>query len=147
MLRKAAVPKRICDRRRAQNAMHYTIANIIGFIIVIFYAYLLQNRFVFKTKMHEKSQRWWIILLKTYLSYAFTGLLLTNFLSWVWIDVLDLSLLLHSVYIKSTPFCNWKSNADFAKYFAPFLNCIIMVPANFIINKFWIYRTPRTKNI
>lgn len=127
--------------------MHYIIANIIGFIIIIFNAFLLQNKFVFKNDMHEKYQKWWIILLKTYISYAFTGLLLTNFLSWIWIDVLDLSSLLHSIYIKSTSFYNWKSDADFAKYCAPFLNCIIMVPANFLINKFWTYRSQKSKSI
>lgn len=120
--------------------MHYIAANIIGFLIVIFNAYLLQNKFVFAVKDGEFRQSWWKILLKTYASYAFTGLILTNILSWLWIEVLDLSVLLRYVYIYTEYFFAWGSGTEFAEYCAPFLNCMIMVPVNFMINKFWTYR-------
>ena len=120
--------------------MHYVMANIISFIIIIFNAFLLQNKFVFNKETENTSQKWWIILLKTYMSYAFTGLFLTNIFSWIWIDVLDLSVLLHPIYAYTASFYNWESNAAFVRYCAPFFNCIIMIPVNFIINKFWTYR-------
>lgn len=120
--------------------MHYIAANIIGFIIVIFNAYLLQNKFVFHKEDRIQQQTWWKVLLKTYLSYAFTGLLLTNFLSWLWIDVLDLTILLYPIYDVTQSFFGWKSVDAFVKYIAPFFNTIITIPINFLINKFWTYR-------
>ena len=113
--------------------MHYVTANIIGFITVIFNAYLLQNKFVFNVE-DGKQQSWWKILLKTYLSYAFTGLLLTNLLSWLWIDGLDLEAILYPLYIYTRSFLKWESETAFIKYIAPFLNTIITIPINFIIN-------------
>lgn len=120
--------------------VHYIVANIIGYIIVIFNAYLLQNRFVFNKKDRKCQQSWWKILLKTYLSYAFTGLLLTNLLSWLWIDFLDLTVIFYPIYNLTNCLFGWKSVEDFVKYVAPFLNTIITIPINFVINKFWTYR-------
>lgn len=120
--------------------LHYVVANIIGFIIVIFNAYILQNRFVFIDKSEKQNRVWWKVLIKTYMSYAFTGLVLTNIFSWLWIDYLDLSTLLHPIYVYTKPLFGWESDMAFIKYLAPFLNCIIMIPINFFINKFWTYR-------
>lgn len=74
--------------------MHYVSANITGFIIAVFGAYLLQNQFVFTD--NKENRVWWKVLLKTYASYAFTGLILTNILSVLWIDILDLTIILES---------------------------------------------------
>lgn len=120
--------------------MHYIAANIIGFVIVIFNAYLLQKKFVFNKEGRKQQQTWWKVLLKTYLSYAFTGLLLTNFLSWLWIDVFDLTILLSPIYYATQSFFVWESVDTFVKYIAPFFNTIITIPINFLINKFWTYR-------
>jgi putative flippase GtrA len=55
-------------------------------------------------------------LAKMYLSYAFTGIILSNVLSYVWIDVLHIS-----------------------KLIAPLINSAIGVPINFLLNKFWAF--------
>ena len=58
-------------------------------------------------------------LLKTYVAYGLTGIVLANVLSYVWINVFGVS-----------------------KYVAPLINLVISIPLNFIINKFWAFRTP-----
>lgn len=95
--------------------LHYAIANILAFIVSVLNSFLLNNRFVFKEDQCKRV--WWKTLLKTYISYAFTGLLLSNALSYVWIDVLGIS-----------------------PYLAPVLNLAINTPINFIINKLWAFK-------
>lgn len=56
------------------------IGNIMGFIISVFSAFLLQSRFVFKESEEKEHRVWWQVLIKTYVSYAFTGLFLTEVL-------------------------------------------------------------------
>ena len=58
--------------------------------------------------------------MKTYVSYGFTGIVLNNILSYLWIEKLGIS-----------------------KYIAPLFNLVLSVPLNFIINKFWAFRTKK----
>ena len=94
--------------------MHYTPANIIGFTVSVFNSYYWNNKYVFKD---EGGRVWWKTFIKTYISYAGTGIILSNILLYLWIDVLGIS-----------------------KVVAPLINLIITVPINFVVNKFWAYR-------
>lgn len=93
----------------------YIIANITAFLLSVLWSYYWNSRFVFKQKSKESSPKW--VLLKTYLCYGFTGILLNNVLSTFWIYILGMS-----------------------KYLAPLINLIISVPINFLLNKFWAYK-------
>ena len=116
------------------------ISNAMGFVISVFSAYLLQSCFVFKQETDIKGRIWWKVLIKTYISYSFTGLILTEILLVFWIDVLDLEQYLRGI-------CQWlyrknitiESN-DLAVSVAPLLNMLITIPTNFLINKYWAYR-------
>ena len=57
-------------------------------------------------------------LLKTYMAYGFTGIILNNILSFIWIDKVGIS-----------------------KFIAPLINLIVSVPLNFIINKLWAFKS------
>lgn len=116
------------------------IANIAAFVITVFIAYLLQSRFVFRQDEDQPKRVWWKVLIKTYISYSFTGLFLTELLLVLWIDVIDLGQYLGGV-------CEWLSGfgivfeqQDLAASLAPLLNLVITIPLNFFINKFWAYR-------
>lgn len=116
------------------------IANLVGFIITVFIAYLLQSRFVFKQDDSAEKRVWWKVLIKTYVSYSFTGLFLTELLLLLWLNVLNISQYLGGV-------CEWLagfgmdlSPQDLAASLAPILNMVITIPTNFMINKFWAYR-------
>ena len=119
------------------------IANLIGFIISVFSAYLLQSRFVFKQDENSEKRVWWKVLIKTYISYSFTGLILTELLLLLWINVIDLGQYLGGV-------CEWLAGfgvsfepQDLAASLAPLLNMVITIPTNFLINKFWAYRSTK----
>lgn len=116
------------------------IANITGFVITVFIAFLLQSRFVFTQDENAQKRVWWKVLIKTYVSYSFTGLFLTELLLILWLDIIDIGQYLGGV-------CAWLSDRgiDFtqsglAASAAPLLNMVITIPLNFIINKFWAYR-------
>ncbi len=94
----------------------YHVANIAAFVVSVFNSFYWNNKFVFK--QGEDGQRsWWRTLIKTYISYAFSGLFLTEILLYVEIRILGLPALA-----------------------GPAINLFITTPINFIINKFWAYR-------
>lgn len=116
------------------------IANITAFVITVFSAYLLQSRFVFRQDENGEKRVWWKVLIKTYISYSFTGLFLTELLLMLWINVINLGQYLGGL-------CDWLSGfglslqpQDLAASLAPILNMVITIPTNFLINKFWAYR-------
>lgn len=116
------------------------IANFVGFVITVFIAYILQSRFVFKQNESGEKRIWWKVLIKTYVSYSFTGLFLTELLLLLWINVINIGQYLGEA-------SEWLSNFeitidqyDLAASLAPLLNMLITIPTNFLINKFWAYR-------
>lgn len=110
----------VCSRlglfAKAQEIKYQAfIANTIAFLLSVIWSYMLNSRFVFKEGEGEKRV-WWKTLLKTYAAYAFTGLGLSNLISWLCID-------------------KWGIN----KYIAVLINLVLSVPINFVLNKFWAY--------
>ena len=96
--------------------LHYLIGNVAGFIISVLNAFYWNNKYVFKTG--EGEQRvWWQTLLKTYMSYAFSGLFLTSVLMYIWVDLLGIPVAL-----------------------TVFLNVLVCTPINFVINKLWAFK-------
>ncbi len=94
--------------------LHYTVANIIGFSASVFNAHYWNNKYVFSS---EKKRIWWKTLLKTYVSYAGTGIILSNILLFLWINICGIPV-----------------------FIAPLVNLIITIPINFLMNKFWAYK-------
>ena len=96
--------------------LHYLVASIIAFIISVSNSFFWNNKYVFK---NDTSQKRNIVysLVKTYLSYAFSGLILQNLLLIFFIEILHTS-----------------------KYLAPFFGLVITVPLNFILNKLWAFK-------
>jgi len=96
---------------------HYLLGNIVSFLLSVAWSFLLNSRFVFRKKQGE-IRVWWRTLLKTYLSYSITGLLLANGLLYLWVDVLRIS-----------------------QYVAFFINLAVTIPTNFLLNKLWAFRS------
>lgn len=96
--------------------VHYLIASIVGFIISVLNSFFWNNRYVFKTQESEKRNPW-RTLVKTFVSYAGTGLILANVLLVLWVEVLGLP-----------------------EWLGPILNLVITVPLNFVVNKLWAFK-------
>lgn len=90
--------------------------NMVGFLLSVLWSFYWNNRFVF-TMQEGQRRSVWKALLKTYLAYGFTGIILNNILSWLWITKFGIS-----------------------KFIAPVINLVVSVPLNFIINKLWAFR-------
>lgn len=126
------------------NKISYWTSMLLAFAISVLNAFYWSNRFVFKNK--EGEQRvWWKVLIKTYISYAGTGLFLSAFLLWIWNDVVHVG-----------NYLGWLADIcgriginitgdRLVSYVAQFLNMIITIPLNFIINKFWAYKGKKVK--
>ena len=95
--------------------LHYQLANFLGFSISVVNAFYWSNKYVFTEGREERSLIKTFI--KTYISYAGTGLVLAALLLILRVDILKLP-----------------------EFVGPILNLCITVPLNFFINKFWAYR-------
>lgn len=98
-------------------SVYYILASIIGFVVSVINAFFWNNKFIFSKKDNEERS---IIkaFIKTFLSYAGTGLVLSNVLLYVWVDYIGIS-----------------------KVIAPVINLIITVPLNFVLNKLWAFKS------
>ncbi len=95
---------------------HYMLANGVGFVVSVLNSYLWNSIFVFK-KSEGGTRNSTATLIKTFISYAVTGLLLQNLLLKLLIEILNVP----------------------AKY-APILTVCVTTPLNFLLNKFWTYK-------
>lgn len=91
------------------------LGNTVAFFLSVLWSFYWNNKFVFKEDEGQKRV-WWKTLIKTYFAYAFTGLVLSNVISYLCID-------------------KWGIN----KYIAVLINLVIAVPINYVLNKFWAY--------
>lgn len=122
-------------------------ASLVSWGISVLNAYLWQNIFVFKEDETKKHRVWWQTLFKTYMSYAFTGLFLNNILLWLWTDVIDIAqFCVNIIQFFANIHIGFLGNPEtFSSNMGWFINMIISIPLNFIINKFWAYRQKEKK--
>lgn len=95
----------------------YLVAQVIGFLLSVLWSFYWNNKLVFVVE-EGKQRSTWKALLKTYVSYSFTGLFLNSILLVLWVRLFHIS-----------------------KFLGPIINLIINVPINFLINKFWAFKT------
>lgn len=99
--------------------LHYLLANLLGFLVSVLNAFYWSNRFVFK-KGQDEQRGLWSSLAKTIIAYASTGIFLNSILLWLLIDEMGLS-----------------------EYLAPLLILLFTVPTNFLLNKYWSFKTKK----
>lgn len=92
------------------------IGNITAFVITVFISYMVNSRFVFNETAGEQS--FLKGLVKVYISYSITGLFITGALLYFETKILKIPL-----------------------YIGSFVNIFITVPINFVLNKFWAYKS------
>lgn len=97
--------------------LYFLIASIIAFIVSVFNSFFWNNKYVFKRSKDTKG----IIktIIRTFVSYGLTGLILHNILLFLFIEFVHIS-----------------------KYVAPVFCLVITVPLNFILNKIWVFNSP-----
>lgn len=96
----------------------YLVAQLIGYVLSIFWSFYWNRKYVFKADKHKVP--WQTALIKSFLSYSFTGVFLNSLLSYVWVEIIGIP-----------------------KIIAPIINLMINVPVNFLMNKFWAFKGKR----
>lgn len=94
----------------------YVAANVSAFLLSVLWAYYWNNRYVFKATV-EKRRSALRTIMRSYAAYGFTGIIINNILSTVWIRGMGVS-----------------------KFLSPLLNLPFTIPINFFINKLWTYK-------
>ena len=98
----------------------YLVSQVLAFVISVAWSFYWNNKYVF-TQNEGETRSIWRALLKTYISYSFTGLFLSTLLLILWVQLLHIS-----------------------EFIAPVINLLVSVPLNFMINKFWAFRSKPT---
>ena len=96
--------------------LFYLLSNVLAFIISVLNSFYWNNKYVFKLGKNE-SRSLLQSLAKTFVAYGFTGLVLSSFLLFLWVDLLHIS-----------------------QFVAPLINLIVTIPLNYLINKFWAFK-------
>jgi putative flippase GtrA len=92
------------------------ISQFTMFMLSVLWSFYWNNKAVFKIEEGE-NRNIFKALLKTYATYAFTSLFLSEILLHVWVRCIGIS-----------------------EYIAPIFNLVVTVPLNFVIQKFWAFR-------
>ena len=95
------------------------MANIVAAAVSILNSYFWNNRYVFKMEKNEKRNMWGT-LIKTFLAYVGTWLVLSNIILVVFVEIIRVS-----------------------EYTAPMFVLVITIPLNFIINKYWAFKAQK----
>ena len=104
--------------KRWQLHFDYIIANIVSYILSVLWSFYWNSRFVFEDDNKSKLKK----LLKTYASYCFTGVFLNGVCSYVLIEYLKIN-----------------------KMLAPLMILVITVPCNYLLNRYWTFRSRTMK--
>ncbi|MBR5974871.1 MAG: GtrA family protein [Clostridiales bacterium] len=93
----------------------FYVASVLSFLLSVLWSFYWNRRVVFndQTKDRKVAKR----LIKTYISYAITGIGVANLLLFLWVTVLGIP-----------------------KTIAPLISLFILVPMNFLLNKYWTFR-------
>lgn len=94
----------------------FVVAQVVAFVISVLWSYYWNNCYVFATE-EEKRGSWVVTLAKTFAAYSFTGLILSEALLLLWVNVMGIS-----------------------EFLAPVLNILLCFPINFVINKLWTFK-------
>lgn len=95
------------------NARLYLFGNVLGFLVSVLNAYIMNSKYVFKDKKENNSKKQ---VIKTYIAYG-VSLVLSTIILYVSVEGFKIS-----------------------EKIAPFISLMITVPINFIANKLWIYK-------
>ena len=90
----------------------YFVGNVVGWVVSVFNSFFWNNRFVFKNSQFS----WWQKLLRTYLAYGGSFI----------VGSITLALLVSILGVSA--------------WLAPWINMVITIPLNFILNKFWAFK-------
>ncbi len=90
----------------------YFIGNVVGWVVSVFNSFFWNNRFVFR----DSQFFWWQKLIRTYIAYG-GSFIVGSILLALQVQVLGIS-----------------------EWIAPWINMVITIPLNFVLNKFWAFK-------
>lgn len=93
------------------------LANFSGYFFSTINSFVWNNAWVFKRKEDEVRNPW-IALMRLFIMYAFTGIVLNYLLLLLWVNLLGIS-----------------------DKIAPLINSVLGIPINFLISKFWCFKS------
>lgn len=103
--------------------VYYLLASVLSFVVGVLNSFFWNNKYVF-TADDDTDRNWLSALVKTFMSYAGTGLILSNILLYIWVDLVHIP-----------------------EWLAPLINLVITVPLNYIVMKFWAFKDKKISDI
>lgn len=123
---------------------NYLFASFMGFVISVLNAYYWSNKYVFKENADGEKRIWWKVLLKTYVAY-FWGFLVNLCLLILWIDILHIEDYMDPLVTLVEQFGIKAMDGEIlGNLIAEAINLILIIPMNFLINKYWAYKQKKS---
>lgn len=119
---------------------NYLVASCIGFVVSIFNAYYWNNKYVFKEDKDKAKRVWWKVLLKTFVAYLW-GFILNLILLMVWVEVIHIADYMVPVeeFLVEHGITAFDAKV-LGNLLAEGINLLIVLPINYVINKYWAYK-------
>lgn len=123
--------------------VNYIFSYFVGFVVSVLNGFFFGYFFVFTPD--KKSQPWWIMLLKVYLSYI-TGFTISTVLMWLWVDIIVLGqyfLFLEPIVKYLFSIISLECSdciVILSKTIGFCINFLITFPINYTMNSKWAYR-------
>lgn len=96
----------------------YIVAQIVGFMISVFWTYNINRKFVFS----DSTDSYFVSLIKFYITYSFTGLIMNPLLLYLW------------------------KRMGISEFIGPFINIVFNTPVNFVISKVWTFKKKKSED-
>lgn len=93
---------------------HYLVGSVAGFVVGVLNSFYWNNKYVFTA---QRERNLLATLARTFMAYSFTGLVLSNALLYLWVEVLHIN-----------------------AYLGPIINLFVTTPINFLVNKLWAFQ-------
>ena len=114
----------------------YLFASFMGFVISVLNAYYWSNKYVFKESEDGEKRVWWKVLL----AYSW-GFIVNLCLLVLWIDILHVANYMGPILKILESFGITSLDAEvLGNLVAEGVNLILIIPMNFLINKYWAYK-------
>ena len=117
-----------------------TVVSALAFFVSVTNSYFWNNRFVFKSENRKRFGQHLYAYFKTVLCYALTGLVLAPAIK-VWLSGVSLP----SALVSRLPSFLVAEGDKLPYWVLSIVPLIISIPLNFVLNKFWAFRSREKK--
>ena len=123
-----------------EEKLKITIVSALAFFVSVTNSYFWNNRFVFKSENRKSVGQHLYAYFKTVLCYALTGLVLAPAIK-IWLSDVTMP----AALVSRLPSFLFAEGGKLPYWVLSIVPLIVSIPLNFVLNKFWAFRSREKK--